>query len=217
MLVSLIPVSSILLQKASAISPAAMYEGSDVYHDNDGHRPASALKAGEVWTDKHVIKDANIAQNYQFDIILKALAGKNETEDVTQYDIIFLLDVSQSMDGYIDDLEGAANDAIEAALSGNTDDVFNRVAVITFGRGADIHKFSGQTWLSALGTNSPISNLKKASQQGTNMQAALYEAYKLLNNENQVRGDATPVIILMSDGAPNCYAKKTSSRTPRTI
>lgn len=208
MLVSLIPIGTVIFQKAGAIGPNTVYDYSVVHDDEDGHKP-TRLEPGEVWTDKRVEKDPNIAENGRFNITLSAIAGDNPTVPKTQYDIVFLLDVSQSMTSSdLTTLRNAANTAINAALSNKTDEAFNRVAVITFGRGATRLKFpidgKNETWLTSQKSNGHISSLSRDGY-GTNMQAALYEAYKLLRDEGRV--DAIPAIILMSDGAPNCYAR----------
>jgi len=195
MLVSLIPIGTVIFQKAGAIGPGALYENYGVIDDDDGHKPSS-IAAGQVWTDK-LVEAVGEGQPEQFDITLKAIAGNNPVESTTKYDIIFLLDVSQSMDGYLNSLRTAANTAISTALSGAAG---NRVAVITFGRSASVYKFSGnETWISS----KESITLSLDRNQGTHIQGALFEAYKLIKGRSAT--DAIPVIVLMSDGAPNCY------------
>lgn len=203
MLASLAPLSGLLLPKAAAGN--IVYDGSGVEGNPNPRRPAS-LEPGEVWAQKIVEEDANISQTHRFHITLEAMAGKLTSTKATPYDIIFVLDVSWSMRNYENGLRTAADNAIQKILANNTDTVYNPL----LSSADSAHDISN-------GFQKSFSLTGKNLRSGTytNIQAGLYAAKQLLDRDR--RPDAIPVIILMSDGAPNIYTDDIFTDRPSWI
>lgn len=205
MLASLAPLSGVFLPKASA----AVEIKYKAHGQQDSSERPTSLQAGQVYAGKIVTPDDNVTTNHRFNITLEALAGENKTQQQTKYDVVFLLDASYSMDQYRESLATAANNAISHLLSANENgQEINRVFV---------YKFSDMATALTSGWQTRHVRLSKDDLKGayaTNIQDALLKAYLLLKDENNRRKDAIPVIILMSDGAPNRYITSIFSETP---
>jgi LPXTG-motif cell wall-anchored protein len=192
-----------LCQLDAAAFYGTLYGSRAGVDEDTGSEMPEALEPGEVWAGKNVTKHSDVLTSGKFDVELSALGCDYETEssENLQYDVVFVLDASSSMDtgGKLGTMIDAANNAIDILLSDAvpSDGIYNRVAVITFNQGATV--LSG-SWTTE-GSTYNIGSVSTSS--ATNMQQGLYLAESVLGS---ARPAATPVIILLSDGAPNRHA-----------
>ena len=205
MIISLLPFGGI----ATAVAAPAV-EIND-YNDTavtSAPLPAT-LDEGQVWTDKTV--SAFDTSGNTFDVTLSALGRDTGTETASQqYDIVFVLDVSGSMgsgsNSKMEEMRNAANDAIESVLANNSSSFFNRVSVVTFGSGSTLV----ENWTNDADYQINSLNVPGGTQY-TYIQSGLARAKEQLS---AVRADATPVIILLTDGGPNrAYSNAFSGMT----
>lgn len=166
--------------------------------------PAAALSNGQVWVQR-TANSAGLSPDATVTLSALGELFQSATASATPCNIMFLLDISGSM-GYNDssgkdaNMASAANSAAEAlAVNGN------KLGVVLFGNDADV-KRELKTDLFTLTAGSATSSGDtigcKSQSQGTNIQAALNAAYDRLSKQTN---GATPVIILMTDGAPTYY------------
>lgn len=111
--------------------------------------------------------------------------------------LILLVDTSGSMSGCIEELNGAAKEMIEELAKQESLRAEIHVAVITFGGS------SAKLHLSL----SPVSAVKLENFEADGMTplgGALRIAKEMIEDRNQITSDSyKPMVILMSDGAPN--------------
>ena len=182
--------------------------------DNSGRiNIADALAQGEVRTGKTVT--AVDGQPGVFEISLQAIGRSFELEEErqvpVQYDVVFVLDYSASMNSpasKLRDMKDAAVSAINQIVANNTSTYYNRVAVVGY------HS-SASTVLNWKSNSTPItaSTLDKATDSRTNTMTGMYQAYNLLNTRTGDFASRPAIIILMSDGQPNGYYSNWNSST----
>lgn len=111
--------------------------------------------------------------------------------------LILLVDTSGSMSGCIEELNGAAKEMIEELAKQESLRAEIHVAVITFGGS------SAKLHLSL----SPVSEVKLENFEADGMTplgGALRIAKEMIEDRNQITSNSyKPMVILMSDGAPN--------------
>ncbi|MCL1844291.1 MAG: VWA domain-containing protein, partial [Defluviitaleaceae bacterium] len=165
---------------------------------------SSGLEPGEIRTAKSVtaIPDGT------FDITLEAIGRRFDTEifhDIpVQFDVVFALDYSLSMDAdnKFDNMIIASVDAINQILANNTEEFYNRVAVVRYASGASTILFDGETWRTdAITANQLPTNLVAR----TNIMAGMNLSYTLLAQRTGEYADRPAIIVLMTDGQPNGY------------
>lgn len=163
--------SGILRLDAAAFYGTLYGSSAGVDQDANSDMPLSP-EEGEVWAGKNVTQHPDVLTSGKFDVELSALGHDYEAEfpEFQQYDVVFVLDASNSMNtgGKLGEMITAANAAIGTLLNDEdpTDDIYNRIAVVTFNRSADI--LTGWT---EKGSDYQISSISLASS--TNIQHGL--------------------------------------------
>ena len=155
-------------------------------------------------TVKHVDGD-------KFEITLSVTVKKTEETTVTNNPahIVLVMDRSNSMKdnpGRFDNARTAAQTFAAALLKGNdaNNDNGNRIAVVGFGTEADKNRNRGGFSGDLKTVNSWIESATKAYKDnndgGTNIQAGIHEAQRLLDNDKNFTGKK--IIVVFSDGEP---------------
>lgn len=190
----------------------------------------SAKYDGKVWADKSVALDVN---DESFDVTLSALgqtfATKTTTTTEVAFDVVFVVDVSPSMNfGLNNDNVASVNNtrmmATVNALNSATDELMkndnNRMGVVAFGERANnmvdlAHYDNAQFSYTRRGNlSSGSGTLSFSSDSGTktqsiisatNPQSGLFNASTILTNASIPSGspDRIPIVILLTDGEPN--------------
>ena len=153
-------------------------------------------------------KTATHKTGNQFDINLSVTVKKTEETTVTNNPahIVLVMDRSNSMEensGRFENARKAAKTFVSALLKGNDaeNDNGNRIAVVGFGTKADtgtafsndVEKLNG--WI-----ESATKAYKNNNNGGTNIQAGIHEAQRLLDNDKNFTGKK--IIVVFSDGMP---------------
>ena len=153
-------------------------------------------------------KTATHKTGNQFDINLSVTVKKTEETTVTNNPahIVLVMDRSNSMEensGRFENARKAAKTFVSALLKGNDaeNDNGNRIAVVGFGTKADtgtafsndVEKLNG--WI-----ESATKAYKNNNNGGTNIQAGINEAQRLLDNDKNFTGKK--IIVVFSDGMP---------------
>jgi len=177
-------------------------------------KPHSEMQDGEVYAYTRVTGDP--LPSTEFTVELAAIGQQFREETVIQrrYNIVLLLDVSNSMEGTrLSNMIAAANNAAKA-LVGNG----NKIAAVSFATYTEIerelstkdiefYKGSGET-ITSTKDKIGINLRSNRDYGGTNIQRALRAGYSILKEAYDIEADdekAVPVIILLSDGAPTYY------------
>ena len=152
-------------------------------------------------------KTATHKTDDQFDINLSLTVKKTEETTVTNNPahIVLVMDRSNSMEensGRFANARKAAKTFVSALLKGNDteNDNGNRIAVVGFGTKADtgtafsndVEKLNG--WI-----ESATKAYKNSDDGGTNIQAGIHEAQRLLKNDGFT---GKKIIVVFSDGMP---------------
>ena len=152
-------------------------------------------------------KTATHKTDDQFDINLSVTVKKTEETTVTNNPahIVLVMDRSNSMEensGRFANARKAAKTFVSALLKGNDteNDHGNRIAVVGFGTKADtgtafsndVEKLNG--WI-----ESATKAYKNNNDGGTNIQAGIHEAQRLLKNDGFA---GKKIIVVFSDGMP---------------
>ena len=152
-------------------------------------------------------KKATHKTDDQFDINLSVTVKKTEETTVTNNPahIVLVMDRSNSMEensGRFANARKAAKTFVSALLKGNDteNDNGNRIAVVGFGTKADtgtafsndVEKLNG--WI-----ESATKAYKNNNDGGTNIQAGIHEAQRLLKNDGFT---GKKIIVVFSDGMP---------------
>lgn len=152
-------------------------------------------------------KTATHKTDDQFDINLSVTVKKTEETTVTNNPahIVLVMDRSNSMEensGRFANARKAAKTFVSALLKGNDteNDNGNRIAVVGFGTKADtgtafsndVEKLNG--WI-----ESATKAYKNNNNGGTNIQAGIHEAQRLLKNDGFT---GKKIIVVFSDGMP---------------
>ena len=202
-------------------------DGVDSAVSIDGTYRSPALN-GKVWADKSVTADFN---NKEFDVTLSALgqtfASKTTSQTEVAFDVVFVVDVSASMDYSMNDGTGDSRmDATVSALNSSVETLMenpdNRMAVIRFRSEAAEYvplahysKNANQDYFESVGSNystditfhaDGFSGTKESLQAGTNQQSGFFEAEKSLTSAGKPQGNTMqriPVVIMLTDGEPN--------------
>ena len=161
-------------------------------------------------------KTATPTGGNQFDITLSVTVKKTEETTVTNNPahIVLVMDRSNSMEnnpGRFSSARTAAKTFVNALLKGNDaeNDNGNRIAVVGFGTEADtgtafskdVDQLNG--WIDDATTRYSGQNDRgKWNSQwgGTNIQAGIHEAQRLLDNDKNFTGKK--IIVVFSDGEP---------------
>ena len=193
----------------------------------DGTNRSAALN-GKVWADKSVTADLD---SKEFDVTLSALgqtfASKTTSQTEVAFDVVFVVDVSASMDyGMGDGTNNSRMDATVSALNSSVETLMenpnNRMAVIRFRSEAAEYvplahysKNANQDYFESVGSNystditfhaDGFSGTKESLQAGTNQQSGFFEAKKSLTSAGRPQGNTMqriPVVIMLTDGEPN--------------
>ena len=204
MLVTMLPLSAISADTSS-----------DWLLGDTGAAPITTLPEEDEITDGTVWADKSVADNEDgsFDIMLSAFGRRVAmdrdvyTEKYKPINVVFVLDTSGSMtnpdlDAMIEATKQAGNMILNANAS-------NRVAVVYFDRTAR-QANKDWTWVGPSNAANTLDKLTRPSTQNyTNTSAGLNLAKNLLDNASN-KATAQPVIVLMSDGAPNCFYTNSS-------
>lgn len=193
----------------AAALPAGMEFGG-ITGSTNSIKASNQLSDGEVYT---YTKTTGVSGSQtDFNVELSALGQQYQTKTkVTQsYNIVFVLDVSGSMND-----NGKAQtmvDTTNQAIASLTKSGLNQVGVVTFSQTASTlvsltkNKFSLNYGYSYNYDYYYIKNVTSNNYTwvdgGTNIQAGLKQAYSVLKKDTNK--DAIPVVILLSDGVP-CY------------
>lgn len=164
------------------------------------------LENGEVWMDKSV----EYVGNGNFEVTLKA-AGRRfpKTGAGDPVDVVLVLDTSGSMsdNNKMTSMKNAAKNAVDAIIKNDNN---NRVALVEYSATATkVLDFTRDK------NTSNNSGLKKRINDltavgGTNIQHGFYIAQKAINDRHDnYKNSHKPVIILLTDGQPTYYYKKT--------
>ncbi|MDR0492997.1 MAG: VWA domain-containing protein, partial [Nitrososphaerota archaeon] len=169
----------------------------------------NGIDDGTVWTDKSIVDNGDGS----FAITLSAFGRRwamTHEEYIERYkpiNVVFVLDISGSM-GTADvaAMIDATKQAGEMILNANPD---NRVAAVYYSNTA--REVSTEwRWVDKNNFATTLGALPRPSSGGTtNIVAGLNLAKNLLDNAPN-KDLATPVIILMTDGGPNCYYTNTN-------
>ena len=176
-------------------------------------KPHSEMQDGEVYAYTRVTGDPLPSTEFTVEMNAIGRQYRVETVESRRYNIVLLLDVSNSMEGTrMTNMVTAANNAAKA-LVGNG----NKIAAVTFASGT-VNERSLSTrdiefYQTTKGSDSQkdyvkISLRQDRNQGGTNIQKALRAGYSILKEAYDIEADddkAVPVIILLSDGAPTYY------------
>ncbi|MCE5235391.1 MAG: vWA domain-containing protein [Clostridiaceae bacterium] len=168
----------------------------------------SSMDNGEVWVDRVAKSEGNSpAATIEISALGRQFAVTEQV--LRKYNIIFVLDMSNSMAGVkCANMAKAANDAVKALVpAGNT---LNKVGLVTFGKTAKLNRSLMTTGFTLSEEQYPdggkISVFPSSNNDiggGTNIQAGLNVAFNAL--KAGTNAGEIPVIILLSDGAPTYY------------
>lgn len=158
-----------------------------------------------------VIKSAEKTTDGKIKITFSVTAQKSEEvvhEKKPVYtDVVFVMDLSTSMEGKpIKSAKEAAVNFSNTLLTGDAKD-YVKVGLVTFGNNGStkVNLTTNQTTF-ATGVNT----LSVGKNTGTNIQAGIHEAAKLLDGDT--RTDVNKIIVLLSDGEPSfCYKYSSDS------
>ena len=165
---------------------------------------AQSSNGEDIITIDGAVNPQVVEVNEPLTVQLSVIAQEGMCESiVTQrpMDIILVTDRSPSMDQYMGSLFGgtkleAAIQAIETFID-NIDPSIDRISIVAFSQDASALNELGNSQ----SARDALQKLKKGegiSISGTNMQAGVEEAQKAL--QNNIRSDASQVIVLLSDG-----------------
>lgn len=160
------------------------------------------------WVDYNTADDT-------YDLSLSVSGAKGTQANPAKVDVVYVLDVSGSMAYNMNNNKGSSNERLKQAtqaISTMTDALANnqqidaRFSLVTFSGtyyGWD-HTYDDakllQTWTE--NANMLTNKLPKNASGGTNYEAGLKEANKLLGT---ARNGATTVVVFVSDGDPTYY------------
>lgn len=153
-------------------------------------------------------KQAELRKDGTYDLSLTVSSNIGSASNPAKVDVIYVLDVSGSMDDWIGDQR--KRDAANKAISSMTNSLANdklinaRFSLVTFSGSRDSRIYNDADnpvpWTSNAGTLN--SSLPERSNGGTNYEAGLIKAKDLLES---ARKGATTVVIFVSDGNPTYY------------
>lgn len=156
-------------------------------------------------------KQANLKGDGTYDLSLTVSSNVGSASNPAKVDVIYVLDVSDSMDDWIGDQ--SKRDAANKAISSMTNSLANdklinaRFSLVTFSGSRDSGIYNDANnpvpWTSNAGTLN--NSLPEKSNGGTNYEAGLIKAKDLLES---ARKGATTVVIFISDGDPTFYYDK---------
>lgn len=173
------------------------------------------LSDGQVW----VTRTASSEQFLPTAAVTLSAIGQayNAPEtNLVPNNVVFVLDVSTSMqtNDKATTMAISANAAMEAlCINGN------KLAVVTFGEQASVQRALSTdafTLTTTDETGDDIINVYPKTSVGTNVQAGLNQAYKILQDAKNAGDDASPIIILLTDGAPTYYYESVSTSNVTT-
>jgi len=179
-------------------------------------KPKDTLEDGELYAYTRVTGDPLPSSEFTVELAAIGQQYKTPTTTTQRHNIVFLMDVSNSMEGSrMTNMVSAANSVAEALLKGD-----NKLAVVTFAQTARTERqlsdtgvyFTEESGVRVTNKDVIRVTLRKSYDNdngGTNIQAAFIEAYNILKDAND--SDAVPVIILLSDGAPTYYFNNIAS------
>lgn len=179
-------------------------------------KPKDTLEDGELYAYTRVTGDPLPSSEFTVELAAIGQQYKTTTTTTQRHNIVFLMDVSNSMEGSrMTNMVSAANSVAEALLKGD-----NKLAVVTFAQTARTERqlsdtgvyFTEESGVRVTNKDVIRVTLRKSYDNdngGTNIQAAFIEAYNILKDAND--SDAVPVIILLSDGAPTYYFNNIAS------
>ena|GEM_PF-3896115 len=168
--------------------------------ENNRISESETLSPGEVITRKSV-RDL---EDGTFEITLEAVGRRfeqvTEIESPVQFDVVFVLDYSTSMDdnNKYDNMRTAAADTINKIVERNTSEYYNRVAVVKYANGAS----TLVNWTTDTITTQKLASTREAR---TNIMSGMNQAYKLLAARTGNDANRPAIIVLMTDGQPNGY------------
>lgn len=189
-------------------------ELKDIYlvYVKDGIVPTPGSTTGgggtEVAEPTHN-KTAELQADGTYDISLDVSGSVGTDEKKAILDVVYVLDVSGSMSYSMQDDDDKSNEKLEKAKAAietmtnslaNNNKIAARFSLVKFSRTAQTVK----DWTS----NANVLNTsldKLSAGGGTNYEAAFIEAKKLLENKNP-QGNASKVVIFVSDGDPTLYS-----------
>ena len=156
-------------------------------------------------------KQASLRGDGTYDLSLTVSSNVGSASNPAKVDVIYVLDVSGSMDDWIGDQ--SKRDAANKAISSMTNSLANdklinaRFSLVTFSGSRDSGIYNDANnpvpWTSNAGTLN--NSLPEKSNGGTNYEAGLIKAKDLLES---ARKGATTVVIFISDGDPTFYYDK---------
>jgi hypothetical protein len=154
-------------------------DSSGIHSSHDGINASVPLAPGEVRTGKTVSKVGEGLFDIKLEAIGRKFEGPKVTEVPVQYDVVFVLDYSASMDdnGKKGSMVNAAIEAIDKILGNNSSTVFNRVAVVSYNDGAKTLFSTTNPWIQAKLTDKQKETLgdnKTASR--TNIMSGMNQA-----------------------------------------
>jgi uncharacterized protein YegL len=176
---------------------------------NDITQLPDKIDDGTVWTDKSVVDNGDGS----FGITLSAFGRRwamTHEEYIERYkpiNVVFVLDISGSMNSNdLSAMVAATKQAGEMILNANPD---NRVAAVYYSNTAR-EVSTAWRWVDKNNFRTTLGALNTPTAGGTtNIVAGLNLAKNLLDNAPN-KATAAPVIILMTDGGPNCYYTNTN-------
>lgn len=154
-------------------------------------------------------KTAKLQGDGTYDISLDVSGSVGTDEKKAILDVVYVLDVSASMSYSMQDDDDKSNEKLEKAKAAietmtnslaNNNKIAARFSLVKFSRTAQ----KVRDWTS----NANVLNTsldKLSAGGGTNYEAAFIEAKKLLENKNP-QGNASKVVIFVSDGDPTLYS-----------
>lgn len=154
-------------------------------------------------------KTAKLQGDGTYDISLDVSGSVGTDEKKAILDVVYVLDVSGSMSYSMQDDDNSSNEKLEKAKAAietmtnslaNNNKIAARFSLVKFSRTAQ----TVRDWTSnANALNTSLDMLSAGG--GTNYEAAFIEAKKLLENKNP-QGNASKVVIFVSDGDPTLYS-----------
>ena len=184
----------------------------------------TALSPGEVLTNKFVEdlgEHPDFAQG-DFRITLEAIGMPysyvTERTSPIQYDIVFVLDYSHSMESNnkYSNMITAAMQSMNRMLFNNTPAYYNRISVVRYGDIGERIFPRNSDWYGRVPSERYISeaDLQGAtSGQFTNIMAGMNMAWQILERRSSYeQANRVPIIVLMTDGQPNRHYANFSNR-----
>ena len=139
-----------------------------------------------------------------YDLTLNVTGAVGTEANPAKVDIVFVLDLSGSMEGDNLDEAKAAVNTLTTSL-GNRRDVNSQWKLVTFSSSAS----SKYSWTSANGINSTVRSFTDRScSGGTNYEAGLRAAGNVIKSG---RTNATKIVIFLTDGQPTYYVNDRGS------